>query len=186
MKPLVLLLLLIGLFSSLGCEEEAVKENKKYSIPSGLVGVRFEAIEKVSIEDIDLSKLQKLRSEAEDKNLRWFFKEFDRDNLLFHVAKYVPNPVPFKRPWGTYVVQKIYRIKRSKKSEKELGVSGTIDLYETGAHGIKAGMSEKEVVARLGKPEKIIQLGPFGAFDYLYDDIQVRFLEYRVASTIEY
>lgn len=70
----------------------------------------------------------------------------------------------------------------SQEAEDGLGVSGIIKLYEVGKHGIKAGMTEEEVVAILGKPKSVNELGPLGSFDYFYDGVNIRFLDFKVAG----
>ncbi|MBU0671682.1 MAG: hypothetical protein KJ732_01495 [Candidatus Margulisbacteria bacterium] len=179
---LVLVLLLINLFSSLGCKEEAVMENKKHIIPQGLDGVRFTGIAGKDILDLSYDEVRKAReAAAKDDQLNWFFEEFDADYLIFFSARFEPNPQKHKRPWGTYVTEKVYRVKRSKEVDKGLGVSEIVHLYEVGKHGIKGGMTEAEVKKILGEPESVDVLGPLGSFDYNYNDVRVRFLDGQVA-----
>jgi hypothetical protein len=64
-------------------------------------------------------------------------------------------------------------------------VDAEIREYETGQAGVRAGMSPAEVEAIKGKPTEVNELGPFGAFDWRYADVCVRFLENRVAFTRE-
>ena len=162
---------------------------EKYTIPQGLVGIRFTGGEEVETRDISWSEARKIWEDIDRSNeqasskgphIRWFFKEFDRDHLVFFTAKYEPNP-EYRRPWGTYVTQNLYRVKRSEEAERELGVLEVVRFYESGKHGIKGGMSPEEVKSLLGEPEAVNELGPFGSFDFVYRDFTVRFLEDRAA-----
>jgi len=156
--------------------------NVKHTIPQGIVGVRFVCSDEVKTIDLTLDEALDLEQQVYlEGRLKWFFKEFDRDYLYFFTARYIPNPEKFKRPWGTYVTENIYRVKSSQAAEVELGVIEIIEFYEIGKHGIRGGMTKDEVIAILGKPNSIEVLGPLGSFDYLYDDFTVRFLEYKVA-----
>lgn len=175
---LVLILVAASILSNISCKEDAMKERHKYLIPQGIVGVVFSNQEGIPLEDISYQEAKKIKTESDDK---WFFREFDQNYLIFFTARYEPNPVKFKRPWGTYVTENIYRVRRSKEAEESLGVSEIVQFYEIGKRGIKGAMTEDEVVAVLGKPKEVEELGPFGSFDYVYDGFKVRFLDDRVA-----
>ena len=51
----------------------------------------------------------------------------------------------------------------------------------SGIVGVRFAGDEEEVVAILGKPKSINELGPLGSFDYVYDDVNIRFLDFEVA-----
>ena len=177
--PRSLLLLTLPILMIFLSGFSAPPPNKKHTIPRGLVGVRF--TESETIKPVELT-YQEAKEEMLKEELKWFFKEFDQDYLVFSGTRYVPNPEKYKRPWGTYITEKIYRIKRSKKAEAEFLVNEIIEFYEVGERGIKGGMTETEVVEILGKPKSVNELGPFGSFDYAYDDFTVRFLDYQAAD----
>jgi len=179
---LILALVVASLLSNISCKEEIVKESRKYLIPRGIVGVVFSDQEGIAVKDLPYQEAKKIKSETDDK---WFFHEFDQDYLIFFTARYEPNPIKFKRPWGTYVTENIYRVRRSNEAEEVLGVSTILQFYEVGERGIKGAMTEDEVVAVLGKPNSVEVLGPLGSFDYVYDDFKVRFLDYEVALLID-
>ncbi len=162
---------------------------EKHVIPQGLVGVLFLDSESTKITDISYSAALKIKKKVEKDGLnpngsntgRWFFREFDQHYLVFFVARYQPNPVKGKRPWGTYITEDVYRVKRSARAETALGVHEIVEQYEKGKHGIKAGMSREEVEKILGKPIEINELGPVGSFDLIYKDVKIRFLDFKAA-----
>jgi len=173
---LPLLIIVLCAFAAKPPKDTVPKENKSYVIPNGIVGVQFIGQDKAKTVDLTYEQAKELMSD------KVFFKGFDKDNLIFHATRYKANPVKNKRPWGTYFIEKIYRIKRSREVEAGLGISKVIEFYEQGMDGIRGGMGTDEVVVVLGKPKQIEQLGPFGAFDYIYDNARIRFLEYKVAG----
>lgn len=168
---ILLLPLLVLLVSGFG----ETPSNVHHIVPRGIVGVSFvcpEEVEAVEISYLDAKKLM-----TEDV----FFNGFDRNYLIFHATRYETNPARNKLPFGTYVTEKIYIVKRSRDAEAVLGVSGIIYFYEVGEMGIKGGMSAEEVGAVLGQPRSVEQLGPYGSFEFVYDEATVRFLEGKVA-----
>ena len=175
-------------------KKNEVSLNQKRSIPTGLVGIYLSNEDGVCAVDIPYRKAIEIKTKVDEDfksnytkpgHRRWFFVEFDKDTMIFWVARYKPNPIKGKRSWGTYIAEGIYRVKRSEEAENELAIKERIQLYENGKHEIKAGMTESEVIKILGQPKEIRQLGPVGSFDFIYDQVTVRFLNYDVAEIWE-
>lgn len=108
---------------------------------------------------------------------QWFFHAFDRSTLDFVVARWEPTP-PLG---GRYVAVQRFRVARTPEAVRAFSLERTIADYESGTGGVKAGMKPEEVRAIKGAPDRENQLGPFGAFDWIYGDEQIRFLQGRVA-----
>jgi hypothetical protein len=132
--------------------------------------------------DAAVARWQQVETKLKDTYLdpgheRWFFHAFDHEELVFVVAAWQETP-PLG---GTYTAVQRIRVARSPAAVKALRVDRSIGEYEQGTGGVKAGMSPAEVEALRGKPLEVLELGPWGAFDWLYPDVQVRFLENAVA-----
>lgn len=171
-------------------DNEKSLSNQKHIIPKGLVGINFSNENEVQIIDIPYQQAKEIKKRIDADfemnypkpgHKKWIFNEFDQNSMIFWVANYRPNPTKNLRPWATYIAENIYRVERSNKAEAELNVDKIIQLYETGAHGIKAGMTKEEVIKILGNPKEIRELGPFGSFDFIYDDLEIRFIDNRAA-----
>lgn len=180
-RPLALALALA--LAGPGCAHEhgAFRE-----VPKGLVHVVFKDIAGSPLQELsgreaialrDLIAAERERTYLQEGHVAWFFHGFDDEHLIFLVAHWHPAEVV----GGAYHVLSRYEVPRSRRLERALDVADLIADYEKGAGKVRAGMSQQEVEARRGKPETVIQLGPFGAFDYIYDDLCVRFLEGRAA-----
>ncbi|MCA9637999.1 MAG: hypothetical protein KC420_18350 [Myxococcales bacterium] len=156
-------------------------------IPQGLVHVGFVDVDAAPAKTFPWRDAAALRDEinrgqvgGEAGHLRWFFHAFDRRHMWFFIGRYEPRePVG-----GVYRAERQVIVRRSRAAELGLGVAATIAGYERGQVGLRAGMSPEEVEARHGAPQQVIQLGPFGAFDYIYADICVRFLENQASHIL--
>ncbi len=157
-----------------------------HEVPKGLVHVVFTGIAGSPLEELsrreaidlrDLIAAERERTHLQEGHVAWFFHGFDDEHLYFVVAHWHPGEVV----GGTYHVVSRYEVTRSRRAERDLGVADEIAEYEKGVGTLRAGMSLQEVEALRGKPGAVVQLGPVGAFDYIYDDICVRFLEGRAA-----
>ena len=155
-------------------------------VPKGLVHVVFRGIAEAPLVELsgrEAIALQKKiaeelrRTYGDEGHVAWFFHAFDEDDLIFIVARWRDGEVL----GGTYEVFTRYQVRRTRRIEQALGVADEIAAYERGVGPVRAGMSQAEVEAAHGKPDAVIQLGPFGAFDYVYPDLCVRFLEGRAA-----
>lgn len=154
-------------------------------VPKGLVHVTFTGLDEAPLEHISgreaIALHAKVKSEAartarEDGHVAWFFHAFDSEELIFFVARYEQGPTT-----GTYHVLTRYEVRRTARVERALGVADEIAEYERGVGPVHAGMSMQEVEAARGKPDKVVPLGPWGAYDYVYPDVCVRILEGRAA-----
>jgi hypothetical protein len=171
----------------------AEEVRNRHVLPFGLVGVGMRKDRDVQVIETSLAEAKRLRTQLETdldtdsaaEKRTWFFREFDDDFLIFFIAKYEPGQTPGRRPWGTYVVERLLRVPRSREAEEELGIGEVVSLYEVGRGGIKGGMSQEEVVQLLGEPQQREALGPFGAYDLIYEKLRVRFLDEEVAALWE-
>lgn len=155
---------------------------KRHVVPFGDVGIVYKVPDDVGKEVVSLVEAKRLMTETATKSdYNWLLREFNDQELVFYVAALSSNPRANVRPWGSYIVERVISVKRDPQAVEELRVGPTIDLYEKGRRGVKGGMSETEVMAVLGQPVSIDQLGPFGSFDYNYDGLKVRFLDNEVA-----
>jgi hypothetical protein len=161
-------------------------DGQLHVVPKGLVHVVFTRIAEAPREELSAREAIALREKIEAERARtyrdeghvaWFFHAFDDDDLVFIVARWQPGEVI----GGTYEAIARYEVRRTARIERALGVADEIAEYERGVGRVHAGMSHAEVEAARGKPDAVIQLGPFGAFDYIYPDLCVRFLEGRAA-----
>jgi hypothetical protein len=162
----------------------------KHVIPNGLVHVvlvGFDEAPAIELEAADARARQddlerRLKDTYRDPNHeRWFFHAFDAREMEFVIAKWEPHaPVG-----GRYVAVQRIRVARSPDAERALLVADVIKQYEQGEGGVRAGMTPEEVRAAKGAPNQEQQLGPFGAFDWIYPDQCVRFLQGRVAHVWE-
>ncbi|WAS93615.1 hypothetical protein [Nannocystis punicea] len=154
-------------------------------IPKGLVHVVFTGIDQAPREDLSWREALRLQERAreelkrtarEEGHVAWFFHAFDEEDLVFILARWHAGQLG-----GTYEALARYTVPRTRRGEQELGVADEIAEYERGVGKVHAGMSLAEVEAVRGKPDRRVELGPFGAFDILYPDLCVRFLEGRAA-----
>jgi hypothetical protein len=180
MRPL----LALPLLAALGCAHGP--DTTFHVVPKGLVHVVFTGVDAAPLEELsgreaialhDKVTAEHARTAREEGHVAWFFHAFDADQLIFFVARWEPGDVI----GGTYHVLTRYEVRRTRKSERALGVADEIAEYERGIGPVHAGMSLQEVEATRGRPELVYPLGPFGAFDYVYPDVCVRFLEGRAA-----
>lgn len=182
---------LIGLIvaAGLGCAGTRASSGF-HEVPQGLVHVVFTEVDVAPLEELSGREAVKLREKVaaehrrtylDEGHVAWFFHGFDEEQLYFFVARWEPGDIV----GGTYHVLTRYEVRRTRRVERALGVADDIAEYERGAGGLRAGMSQQEVEAARGVPERVIQLGPWGAFDYVYKDICVRFLEGRAAHLWE-
>lgn len=172
-------------FALAGCAT-APDSGRMHEVPKGLVHVVFTGFESAPLESISGREALELQTRAREElqrtirdegHVAWFFHGFDDDDLVFILARWNPG----ERIGGTYEVFARYHVPRSRRLERRLGVADEIAEYERGIGPVHAGMSLQEVEAQRGRPETVIQLGPYGAFDYVYPDVCVRFLEARAA-----
>ncbi|WP_434421567.1 hypothetical protein [Nannocystis pusilla] len=156
-----------------------------HEIPKGLVHVVFTGIDTAPREDLSWREALRLQERAREElqrtardegHVAWFFHAFDEDDLIFILARWQPGQLG-----GTYEVTARYSVPRTRRGERMLGVADEIAEYERGVGKIHAGMSLAEVEAVRGKPDQLVELGPFGAFDIIYPDLCVRFLKGRAA-----
>lgn len=168
----------------LGCAHRP--DTTFHVVPKGLVHVVFTGVDEAPLEELtgkqavalhDKVRAEHARTATEDGHVAWFFHAFDRDQLIFFVARWDPADVV----GGTYHVLTRYEVRRTRKLERALDVADEIAEYERGIGTVHAGMSLQEVENQRGRPETVVPLGPFGAFDYVYPDLCVRFLEGRAA-----
>ncbi|MDC0722384.1 hypothetical protein [Nannocystis bainbridge] len=154
-------------------------------IPKGLVHVVFTGIDAAPSESIGWREAVDLQNKAreelqrtvrEEGHVAWFFHAFDDDDLVFILARWHAGGLG-----GTYEVFTRYLVPRGRRGERMLGVADEIAEYERGVGKVRAGMSLADVETVRGKPDKLVELGPFGAFDVVYPDLCVRFLEGRAA-----
>lgn len=171
--------------ADLGCAS-ARPDTTFHEVPKGLVHVVFTGIAEAPLEELsgreavalrDKVTAEHARTYLQEGHVAWFFHAFDEDQLIFFVARWDPADII----GGTYHVLARYDVRRTRRTERALGVADEIAEYERGIGRVRAGMSLQEIEAILGKPGQVIQLGPVGAFDYLYPDLCVRFLEGRAA-----
>lgn len=157
-----------------------------HEVPKGLVHVVFTGLDEAPSDQLSGREAVKLRDKIDEEHRRtylddghaaWFFHAFDEDELYFIVARWEGGDVV----GGTYHVLTRYEVRRTRRIEKALGVADEIAEYERGVGKVRAGMSLHEVQDLRGAPDHVIQLGPVGAFDYVYKDLCVRFLEGRAA-----
>lgn len=156
-----------------------------HELPIGIDGVVIDGEATAERVDASLAEALEIRARTvldRGNDQRWIFRSFDADSLTFLRARIEPNPERGRRPWGALRVHRVYRIPRDARSEAALGVAETIRSYETGIRGVRCGMTLSETRALLGEPGETVELGPVGAFDLIYDDLTIRFLENRVAS----
>lgn len=177
--------LALALLAVLGCAH-AGPDTTFHVVPKGLVHVVFTGVDEAPLEELsskqaialhDKVRAEHQRTAAQEGHVAWFFHAFDADQLIFFVARWDPGDVI----GGTYHVLTRYEVRRTRRVERALGVADEIAEYERGIGPVHAGMSLQEVEAQRGRPETVIQLGPYGAFDYVYPDVCVRFLEARAA-----
>lgn len=154
-------------------------------IPQGLVHVAFAGEDTAPRERLALRDALAVRAATElayrttnrdSGHRRWFFHAFDRHFLEFQVARWQPRDLG-----GTYVVERRIFVRRDRRASDALAVTDRIAEYEQGAGDLRAGMTPEEVTRRRGPPEHVQQLGPFGAFDFVYADRCIRFLDGRAA-----
>ncbi|MDC0673644.1 hypothetical protein [Nannocystis radixulma] len=159
---------------------------RMHEIPKGLVHVTFRGFESAPRETLSGREAIDLQNKAreemqrtirDDGHVAWFFHGFDDDDLVFILARWDPG----ERIGGTYEVFARYHVSRGRRLERLLGVADEIAEYEKGVGKVRAGMSLADVEALRGKPERLVELGPVGAFDLIYPDLCVRFLEGRAA-----
>lgn len=155
-------------------------------MPWGWVGVQTRNAPTVVDRQATVSEAEELQQRAEQRSEAgtwqlWHFQGFDDKQLYFFFARYEKNTKP-GRPWGTYVISHRYRVARSADAEKRLYVDKTIAQYEVGVNGVRAGMSEGEILRILGKPLGV-QLHQLAfVFDYHYADMDLRFFNCTVGS----
>jgi hypothetical protein len=175
----------LALLAVLGCAH-AGPDTTFHEVPKGLVHVVFTGVDEAPLEELSAReaialhakvKAERARTAQQEGHVAWFFHAFDADQLIFFVARWEPG----EPLGGTYHVLTRYEVRRTRKVEKALDVADEIAEYERGIGPVHAGMSQQEVEAQRGRPETVIELGPVGAFDYVYPDVCVRFLEGRAA-----
>ncbi|MBX3228791.1 MAG: hypothetical protein KIT84_39740 [Labilithrix sp.] len=152
----VVVLALLGLS---GCAGSVPTAESRHFVPSTLTPIALLDFDVVSFVDVDLHTAVQTREAVESEfgkaygtpgHPRWFFHAFDRQNLDFIVARYEPNDAHPPR----YVAQRRLRVKRTPEAERALGVTDVVRDYEIGgANGVKAGMTRKEALRRLGRVE---------------------------------
>lgn len=162
----------------------------RHFLPNGLVHVVLEGFDDAPATALSTEAAVSRRDAVERRfgdtylepgHERWFFHAFDDRELVFVVARWEP-----RRPvGGRYVGVERIRVARVPAAERALGAAETIREYDVGSAGVKADMTANEVEVVKGKPERVLQLGPFGAFDWIYADQCVRFLGERVARVGE-
>lgn len=176
--------LALALLLATGCAH--TQHGTFHEVPKGLVHVVFSGVAESPLQTISGREAIALRDKVvaehertylQEGHVAWFFHGFDDEHLIFLVARWDAAELV----GGTYHVISRYEVNRSRRIERALGVADEIAEYERGVGKVHAGMSLPEVEALRGKPGAVIQLGPVGAFDYVYDDLCVRFLEGRAA-----
>jgi len=169
--------------------EPVTDHEEKIILPQGLVGVGFSGEDTAPTQTLTLAKALALKvkvDEAFEKDHtgegheQWFFHAFDATSLYFFVGRFHLKCTGMLGCME-YVVDTIYSVPRSDKSEAELGVEDTVGLWEEGIMGIRGGMSAEEVKAVLGKPESEDVLQYVGSFRYNYPQVSVTFLNNEVA-----
>lgn len=164
----------------------ASTDGRLHVVPKGLARVTFVGFDAAPVESLSgreaVALQMKTREEftrtaRDEGHVAWFFHAFDDDRLVFVLASWRSH----ERLGGTYEVFARYDVPRSRRTERMLGVADEIAEYERGVGKLRAGMSLSEVEAVRGAPDEVIRLGPPGAFDVLYPDLCVRFLEGRAA-----
>lgn len=176
-----------ALVLSLACACASARPDERlHEVPKGLVHVIFTGIAEAPLEPLSGREAVALqtrvqaeleRTVREEGHVAWFFHAFDHDDLFFILARWNSG----ERVGGTYEVFARYEVPRSRRTERMLGVAEEIAEYERGIGKVRAGMSLAEVEAVRGPPDDLVQLGPVGAFDLLYPDLCIRFLEGRAA-----
>jgi hypothetical protein len=160
---------------------------KRVVLPNGLVHVVLVGFDTAPALDLDAARAAARRDAVTERyrttyldtgHEKWFFHAFDDRELVFVVARWEPR----SPSGGRYIATQRLRVARSTASVRTLGLEETIREYEVGTGGLRAGMNPDEVRAVKGPPLGENQLGPFGAFDWVYDDLCVRFLEGRVSD----
>ncbi|MBD3318914.1 hypothetical protein GF342_03310 [Candidatus Woesearchaeota archaeon] len=152
-------------------------------IPQGIVHVHFVNERKVKPETIDARTLAAIKEDIAGKKEKYLsFMAFDKKTLVFWLSMFVPNPVPNKLPKGKYVPEHIYHVARDANAEELLGVQDILRFYEKGEYGIKGGMTLEEVHKQVGPELERHELGPLGAFDLVYKDVVVRFIDDQVTA----
>ncbi len=169
-----------------GCASTGPKVIDRHVVPKSLTNVSLENFDAVGSVDVDLHTAVQTREAVESEfkttygrtgHQRWFFHAFDVTNLDFVVARYEPTKAMPSR----YVAERRIRVKRSNEAELELGVMDVVFSYERSTRGLKVGMSRRDVVKVVGKPETERGLGRSGAFDLRYPAFCVRFVDNRVS-----
>ena len=171
--------------SIFGCASSAsTTQIDRHVVPKALSQVALEDFDMVSFLDVDLHTAVQTREAVESEfktaygkvgHPRWFFHAFDGSNLDFVVARLAPSD----RTQPRYVAERRLRVKRSREAERALGVVDVVHDYESGARGVKPGMSRREVTATAGRPRSTVPRGPKG-FDLVYPAYCVRFVENKV------
>ena len=154
-------------------------------VPQLIIGLAFPGAEKAPHEKVTLSQAIGLKNSfssnrpASEGDREWFFEGFDARTLYFFVGRYHVRC----RMLGCqdYVVEKIYEVPRG-EAERALEVEGTIAMYERGYNGVRAGMSEAELVALKGQPKSKSTEQPFGVSWWAYDDMRVLVVNGEVKS----
>lgn len=109
----------------------------RYVVPKPPSTVTLEDFDVVSFLDVDLHTAVQTREAVESEfstaygrvgHPRWFFHAFDRRNLDFIVARFVPGDANHPR----YVAERRLRVKRTRDAERELGVMNVVHDYERG------------------------------------------------------
>jgi hypothetical protein len=165
----------------------SVEAGPRHVIPNGLVHVALVGFDDAPTVTLDVEAAAARYAEVERRltttyldpgHERWFFHQFDRREMVFVIARYEPGD----RIGGRYVATQRIVVARSPAAARALKVDAAMAEYETGQGGVHAGMTPAEVEAVRGKPMSVQQLGPFGAFDWTYADVTVRFLQDRVSN----
>ena len=168
-----------------GCGSAPGPRGDRHVLPNGLVHVALvdfdgptrvvsAAAAAARHEEIELGFRQTYR---DDGHYRWFFHAFDQRDLVFVVGRWTRGA----RSGGAYTAVDRLRVPRSPAAEDMLGVREILASFRGNGPGVKAGMTPTEVAAVLGPPSRAHELGPVGAFDWVYPRLRVRFLENRVA-----
>jgi hypothetical protein len=157
----------------------------RHVIPNGLVHVALVNFDDVPSRVLGAAQAASRRAEVDagheanhrdPGHERWFFHAFDTRELVFVIARWHPDA----RLGGKYIATEQIRVVRTPESEQTLGVRSEVRSYEHAIGGVRAGMSPADVEAVKGKPERALELGPVGSFRWMFSDICVLFLDFRV------
>jgi hypothetical protein len=157
--------------------------------PSRLVvvstGVRLVGLEKAPTARLSLREALALRKRLRQASARsmglqpgdsaLMLHGFTREEVLFLVCRYAPEPPPprpVKRTGRFRVEQRVF-VRRSLEALQAFGIEDVLAQHEGGVCGVRVGMSEAELRRVLGPPREVMHPAAAGCTVQSYSGLSV-------------